>query len=207
MAYSIEASSDHCYEGTTCLINKLDIRDEGKLAEVEAAIVFGKVTLLDQQPIQGGFDLDHYKRIHHFLFCDLYEWAGQLREVNLSKKGTAFVPVDEIEPCAAACFKRLKEFQAEGLSRHELAVEMADFYHTINMLHPFREGSGRAQRVFFSQWIQHIGYQLDLTAVDSDEFIFATIQAAQGVMDPLIECFDRAIQPPQLQMDMTQTMS
>lgn len=48
MAYSIEASSDGCYEGTTCLINKLDIRDEDKLAEVEAAIVLGKATLLDQ---------------------------------------------------------------------------------------------------------------------------------------------------------------
>lgn len=195
MAYSIEASSDHCYEGTTCLINKLDIRDENKLAEVEAAIVLGKATLLDQQPIQGAFDLDHYKRIHQFLFCDLYDWAGQLREVNLSKKGTAFVPVEEIEPCAAACFQRLQEFKPEGLSRHELAEEVADFYHTVNMLHPFREGNGRAQRVFFSQWIRHIGFRLDLTAVDSDVFIFATIQAAQGAMDQLVDCFDCAIQP------------
>lgn len=207
MAYSIAASSDHCYEGTSCLINKLSIRDEKKLAEVEAAIVLGKTTLLDQHPIQGDFDLDHYKRIHQFLFCDLYDWAGQLREVNLSKKGTAFVPVEEIEPCATACFKRLREFQAEGLSYHELAEGVADFYHTINMLHPFREGNGRAQRVFFSQWIQHIGFQLDLTTVDSDEFIFATIQAAQGVMDQLVDCFDRAIQPPQLQIDMEITVS
>lgn len=207
MAYSIEASSDHCYEGTTCLINKLDIRDENKLAEVEAAIVLGKATLLDQQPIQGTFDLDHYQRIHQFLFCDLYDWAGQLREVNLSKKGTAFVPVEEIEPCAAACFQRLQEFKPEGLNHHELAEEVADFYHTVNMLHPFREGNGRAQRVFFSQWMHHIGFQLDLTAVDSDEFIFATIRAAQGVMDQLVGCFDRAIHSPQLQMDTGMTMS
>lgn len=197
MAYSIEASSDHCYEGTTCLINKLDIRDEEKLAEVEAAIVLGKAALLDQHPIQGAFDLDHYKRIHQFLFCDLYDWVGQLREINLSKKGTAFVPVEEIEPCATACFKRLQVFQAKGLSHRELAEEVADFYHTVNMIHPFREGNGRAQRVFFSQWIRHIGFQLDLTAVDPDEFIFATIQAAQGVMDQLVDHFDHAIQSPQ----------
>lgn len=196
MAYSIEASSDHCYEGTTCLINKLDIRDEERLAEVEAAIVLGKTTLLDQQPIPGDFDLEHYKRIHHFLFCDLYDWAGQLREVNLSKKGTAFVPMEEIVPCATACFQRLQEFRAEGLRHRELAEAMADFYHTVNMLHPFREGNGRAQRVFFSQWVRHIGFQLDLTAVDPDEFIFATIQAAQGVMDQLADCFERAIQIP-----------
>lgn len=206
MAYSIESSSDHCYEGTTCLINKLDIRDDKKLAEVEAAIILGKTTLLDQQPIQGDFDLDHYKRIHHFLFCDLYDWAGQLREVNLSKKGTAFVPMEEIEPCATACFQRLREFKPEGLSHRELAEEVADFYHTVNMLHPFREGNGRAQRVFFSQWIQHIGFRLDLTAVDPDEFIFATIYAAQGVIDQLVDCFDRAIQSPQLQMNMNPTI-
>lgn len=207
MAYSIEASSDHCYEGTTCLINKLNIRDEEKLAEVEAAIVLGKATLLDQQPIQGAFDFDHYKRIHYFLFCDLYDWAGQIREVNLSKKGTAFVAVDEIESCAEACFKRLQKFDDEGLSHHELAEEVADFYHTVNILHPFREGNGRTQRVFFSQWIQHIGFQLDLTIVDPDEFMVATIYAAQGVMDQLVDCFDRAIQPPQLQMNMNLTMS
>lgn len=206
MAYSIEASSDHCYEGTTCLINKLNIRDEKKLAEVEAAIVLGKVALLERQPVQGSFDFDHYKRIHHFLFCDLYDWAGQIREIYLSKKGTAFVPANEIEPCAEACFNRLRGFCAEGLNRHDLATEVADFYHTINMLHPFREGNGRTQRAFFTQWIQHIGYHMELTAVDPDEFVVATIYAAQGVMDQLIDCFERAIQSPPLQMGMDMTM-
>lgn len=70
------------------------------------------------------------------------------------------------------------------------------------MLHPFREGNGRAQRAFFAQWIQHLGYDLDLTAADPDIFIFATIRAAQGVMDPLIAFFDQAIQSPQLNMEM-----
>lgn len=206
MAYSIESSSDNCYEGTTCLINKLDIRDEEKLEKVEAAIVLGKATLLDQQPIQGDFDFDHYKRIHRFLFEDLYDWAGQIRNVELSKKGTAFVPVDEIEPCADACFKRLQKFQGAELNQHELAMEVADFYHTVNMLHPFREGNGRTQRVFFSQWVQEIGYHLNLTAVDPDEFMFATIYAAQGVMDQLVDCFEKMIQAPQMQMGMEMTM-
>lgn len=206
MAYSIESSSDNCYEGTTCLINKMDIRDEEKLETVEAAIVLGKITLLDQQPIQGDFDFDHYKRIHRFLFEDLYDWAGQVRDVELSKKGTAFVPVNEIETCADACFKRMQKFQATGLSQHELAMEVADFYHTINMLHPFREGNGRTQRVFFIQWMQEMGYQLDLTAIDSDAFMFATIYDAQGVMDQLVDCFEKTILSPQIQMDMEMTI-
>lgn len=195
MAYSIEASSDGCYEGTTCLVNKLNIREEKKLAEVEAAIVLGKAALLEQRPVQGSFDFSHYKRVHYFLFCDLYDWAGQVRKVELSKKGTVFVPANEIERCAGAAFARLRSFRADGLSHRELAEAVAEFYHTVNLLHPFREGNGRAQRAFFAQWTRRLGCRLDLTATDPDEFMVATIYAAQGVTDQLIHCFDRMLQP------------
>lgn len=203
MAYSMDSTTDGCYPGTTCLINKLGIRDEVALAETEAAVVLGKASLLDQQPIAGGFDFDHYKRIHQFLFCDLYDWAGQIRTINISKKGTTFVPAVEIEPCADVCFKRLAGFSGERLSHRELAEEVADFYHTVNMLHPFREGNGRAQRVFFTQWIRSLGYDLDLSSVDPDAFMIATIYAAQGVMDQLVDFFEQTIEWPQMGMRMT----
>ena len=203
MAYSIDAITDDCYPGTTCLINKLDIQDDAVLAKTEAAIILGKASLLDQQPIQGNFDFDHYKRIHQFLFCDLYDWAGQVRTINISKKGTAFVSANEIEQCADACFNRMRAFTDEGLSHREFAEEVADFYHAINMLHPFREGNGRAQRIFFTQWIRHLGYELDLTCADPDTFMIATIHAAHGVMDMLVDFFEQAIDLPQMGMEMT----
>lgn len=203
MAYSIDSTTDGCYPGTTCLVNKLGIQDELALAETEAAVVLGKASLLDQQPIPGGFDFDHYKRIHQFLFCDLYDWAGQIRTINLSKKGTAFVPAAEIESCAVACFKRLAEFSGEGMSHRELAEEVADFYHTVNMLHPFREGNGRTQRIFFTQWIRSLGYDFDLSSVDPDAFMIATIYAAQGVMDQLADFFEQMIEQPQMEMRTT----
>ena len=197
MAYSIDAVTDGCYPGTTCLINKLGIQDEAVLAETEAAIVFGKASLLDQQPVQGCFDFDHYKRIHQFLFCDLYDWAGQTRMIDISKKGTVFVAAKEIAQCADACFRRLASFVGEGLSHRELAETVADFYHTVNMLHPFREGNGRTQRIFFTQWIRHLGYDLDLTSADPDAFMVATIYAARGVMDQLTDFFVKSIDPSQ----------
>ena len=203
MAYSIDSTTDGCYPGTTCLVNKLGIQDELALAESEAAVVLGKASLLDQQPIPGVFDFDHYKRIHQFLFCDLYDWAGQIRTINLSKKGTAFVPAAEIESCAVACFKRLAEFSGEGMSHRELAEEVADFYHTVNMLHPFREGNGRTQRIFFTQWIRSLGYDFDLSSVDPDAFMIATIYAAQGVMDQLADFFEQMIEQPQMEMRTT----
>ena len=203
MSYSIAAVTDGCYPGTTCLVNKLGIQDETVLAKTEAAIVLGKASLLDQQPIPGSFDFGHYKRIHQFLFCDLYDWAGQIRTINISKRGTVFVSAAEIELCANMCFNRLMSFSGEGLSHRELVEKVADFYHTINMLHPFREGNGRTQRVFFTQWIRSLGYDLDLSSVDPDAFMVATIHAAQGVMDQLINFFEQAIEQPEMDMRMT----
>ena len=51
MAYSLNPSSDNCYEGTTCLVNKLGIRNEDKLAEIEAQITFAKAVMLEETPI------------------------------------------------------------------------------------------------------------------------------------------------------------
>ena len=203
MGYGIEATTADCYPGTSCLINKLGIQDETKLAETEAAVVLGKASFLDQQPVTGEFDFTHYRSIHHFLFCDLYDWAGQIRTINISKKGTVFVSAAEIQACADACFTRLAAFTGEGRSHQEIIEEIADFYSTINMLHPFREGNGRTQRLFFTQWIRHLGYEFDLSDVDPDEFMIATIYAAQGVMDPLIEFFAQKLQGPTMRLDMT----
>uniref|UniRef100_UPI0020403829 Fic family protein n=1 Tax=Flintibacter muris TaxID=2941327 RepID=UPI0020403829 len=83
-----------------------------------------------------------------------------------------------------------------------LAEEIADFYHTVNMLHPFREGNGRAQRVFFTQWIRSLGCDFDLSPVDPDAFMIATVYAAQGVMDQLVDFFEQTIERPQMGMRM-----
>lgn len=53
MSYEIKASSDSCSEGTTCLIYKLDIRDEAELAATEAALTLVNISLLEQEPLEG----------------------------------------------------------------------------------------------------------------------------------------------------------
>lgn len=193
MAYSIDAITDDCYEGTTCLINKLDIRDENVLAKTEAAIVLAKVSYLDLHPIDGSFDLTHLCEIHRFLFSDLYEWAGQLRKVNISKKGTDFAPAEQIEAMSNACFDRVRNIDFSSLGRFDFVAETVDFYNTLNMIHPFREGNGRAQRAFFTTWLRSHGYDINFGDMEEDEFMIATIRAAQGVADDLIRLFDKNI--------------
>ena len=52
MSYKIDSATEDCYPGPTCVLNKFGIQDEAKLAETEAAIVLGKASLLDQEPIE-----------------------------------------------------------------------------------------------------------------------------------------------------------
>lgn len=194
MSYEIEASGDNCYEGTSCLINKMGIRDKTELAATEAALTLANISLLEQEPIGGGFDFAHYKAIHRFLFGDLYEWAGEIRTVNISKQGTQFVPASEIERVGNAIFTRLAEADYFRRDDFETFVEkITEFYCDTNLLHPFREGNGRTQRVFLVQLIRHAGYNFDFDSVDMDELMIATIYAANGVTDYVEKIFKRAI--------------
>lgn len=194
MSYSIDSLTADCYPGTSCLINKLDIRDEEMLAEYEAMVTTAKVALLEQNPLPGNFDFDHYRAIHKFLFEDLYAWAGQIRTVDMSKKGTAFVKAGEIKMLGEKAFARLNHRRNFAGLAHETFVEsIVDFYTVINLLHPFREGNGRTQRVFFTQLIRNAGFDIHFAEVDPDELMVATIQAAGGVDDLLLAIFRDAI--------------
>lgn len=194
MSYSIDALTDNCYEGTTCLINKMNITNEDTLKVVESAVTFAKISELEQTPINGNFDFAHYKAIHKYIFEDLYDWAGEIRTADISKKGTSFTLAKNIEELSERCFARLKKENYFKTEDFDLFVEnIVDFYCVTNMLHPFREGNGRTQRVFISQLIRKNGYDIDFSKIDGDELIIATIQAANGVTDFLKDIFRQII--------------
>ena len=193
MAYSLNPSSDNCYEGTTCLVNKLGIRDEKRLSEVEAQITFAKAVMLEETPIDDDFGFEHFKKIHEFLLCDLYEWAGQVRTVDVSKKRTKFLDAASIESIGTKCFAKVKDGYFENLSFDEFVKRIAEFYNDVNYIHPFREGNGRTQRIYFTQLIRHYGYDINFADVDTDELMIATIQASSGVMDFLVDFFENSI--------------
>lgn len=194
MGYSIDPISDNCYPGTTVLINKLDICDEETLNEAETLATYINASKLEEQPLEGAFDFAHYKAIHHFLFSDLYDWAGQIRTVNISKKGTRFCPSEEIEARAALIFDRLKERgYFRSLPHDAFTDEIVDLYCATNDLHPFREGNGRTQRAFLTQLIRSSGYDLHWSEMDTDLLMIATIQAANGVTDLLKDVLDKGI--------------
>ena len=190
MSYSIKAIADDCYEGTSCLVNKFNIQDEEQLLKIEAGITLAKMAELERTPIGNTFDFDHYKQIHKYLFEDLYDWAGKTRTVDISKKGTQFTSADKIDTVAEACFDRLKSLDYfKNLDFDDFVDNIVDLYCSTNMIHPFREGNGRTQRVFISQLIRFCGYDINFSDIDTDELMIATIHAANGITDYLKEIF------------------
>ncbi len=194
MSYSITALTDDYYEGTNCLINKFNIQNEEQLAKIEAGITLAKTAELERNPINVSFDFEHYKQIHKYLFEDLYDWAGKVRTVDISKKGTNFTSAKNIEAVANACFKRLKSHNYfRNISFDDFVENIVDFYCSTNMLHPFREGNGRTQRIFIAQLIRFCGYDINFSEIDTDELMVATIHSANGITDYLKEIFKNHI--------------
>ena len=194
MAYSIDALTSDCYEGTTCLINKFNIKDENILKDLETTVTFSKITEYSLNPLFNTFDVNHYKAIHKYLFEDIYEWAGEYRSVDMSKKGTSFAKAESIDKLMTKCFARLQAKNCFlGLSFDNFVDSIVDFYCVTNMIHPFREGNGRTQRLFLTQLINLNNYSIDFSEIDTDELMIATIQAANGVTDYLKGIFKNAI--------------
>lgn len=195
MAYSINTIQDDCYPNSTVLINKLDIRDEAVLSDAETVAVLLHSSEIEENPPKTAFTFEFYCSLHEVLFGDLYEWAGKLRTVDLSKKGTSFCPAAELQKYGQAKFDYLQSrVEFHDLEHSEFVMEIADFYNDLNMLHCFREGNGRTQRLFFTLLIRRAGYDINFAECDMDELMMATIYAAQGIMDFLITFFDKAIQ-------------
>lgn len=194
MSYSIDTLQSDCYEGTSCLINKFDIKDEVILKELETTITLNKITEYSLNPLFYSFDVQHYKSIHRYLFGDIYDWAGEYRTVDMSKKGTNFAKAESVEKLMSNCFKRLNDKNLfQGLKFDDFVDEFVDFYCVTNMIHPFREGNGRTQRLFLTQLINKNGYDIDFSEIDTDELMIATIQSANGIIDYLKDIFKYAI--------------
>lgn len=196
MAYSIDATDNACYPDSFVLINKLDIRNQAQLDESETLILGVKSLQFELNPSPAPLDFAYYKQLHQFLFGELYDWAGTIRTIDLSKQHTHFCPAAEIDALAAAMFGRMERMNYLcGMNHRDFVRELADFYSSLNYLHPFREGNGRTQRLYFRQLAVRAGYKLDFSAVDSDRMMLATIHAASGIETSLLQVFDEIITP------------
>jgi cell filamentation protein len=132
----------YAYPGTTVLKNLLDIRDQDTLEAFEVEIS----TLRAEESLpEGEFDSAHYCSVHHHLFQDVYDWAGQYRTVRTSKGGNAFCYPENIRAQMDALFQALRSGDVFGEQNLDgFLQQIALFLGELNAIHPFREGNGRS---------------------------------------------------------------
>ena len=171
-------NSIYCYENTDILKNKLNIKDKEKLYDYERKIVLTKLFILRQKEIIGKFDIYHFTNIHKLLFEDIYNFAGLFRSENIAKGNFRFAEWEYIEQELIKLLDELKaEKYLEGLTKQELAKKLAYYMAELNVLHPFREGNGRAIREFIRELAMKNGYELDLTKTTPTNMLNACIES------------------------------
>ncbi len=170
---------DHYLDPETGVLkNKLGIGDENELKEAEASLLAWRSFQLAENPIKGRFDLDHLKAIHKHLFCDVYEWAGEIRNIDLAKDNSYFANHTHIDSAARPVFEKLaEEGYLKGLDAVAFSTRAAYYLGEINALHPFREGNGRAQREFINHLAYKNGYFIEWKNISQKDMIQASIES------------------------------
>lgn len=148
------------------LENRLNITDSADLAREEriskkkAAQLFDN-KLLDSFPV-GKFDT--LQAIHKYMFEDVFDFAGEIRTVNLAKGNFRFAPLIYLQ----AALDNIDKMPQSTFD------EIIEKYVEMNIAHPFREGNGRSTRI----WLDHIlkneiGKVVDWSKVDKEDYLLA----------------------------------
>lgn len=149
------------------LENKLDITDSAELAREEERISKKKALALFENHILDTYPAGTFatlQMIHRYLFSDIYEFAGELRTVNLAKGNFRFAPLMYLQ----ASLEHIDRMPQSNFD------EIIEKYVEMNIAHPFREGNGRSTRI----WLDHVlkkelGKVVDWSLVDKEDYLLA----------------------------------
>jgi cell filamentation protein len=181
----------YVYPGTRVLRNKLDIRDDAELDFIERRMSSQRIA---EGIPTGKFDLKHLKAIHRHIFQDIYDWAGEIRTVEISKGGSQFQFRKYIETGMADVHRRLVAAKfLRGLDAQAFTVAAGEIMGDVNYVHPFREGNGRTQLQYLKQLATGAGHPIDLTKLDPQSWIAASREAHTGRYEAMGTAIAKAI--------------
>jgi cell filamentation protein len=183
----------YVYPGTSTLRNRFGITDPKDLDRVER----NYATQRSRRGVPAGsFDLDHLRAIHRHLFQDVYDWAGELRTVEIFKGGNQFQFRQYIPTGMADVHRRLTRAGfLKRLPASEFAREAGVIVGDINYIHPFREGNGRTQAQYLKQLAEQAGHRLDLRRIDPTSWIEASKASHATDYSLMADVIRRAIVP------------
>ncbi len=185
---------------TGVLWNRLGLQRQAELDAAEADLVAIRRAELERQWPKPTGDLAELRAIHRFLFQDVYDWAGELRTVDIAKNvedAEHFLAVSMIGRASGFIAEELAaDDHLKGLGRGAFIARLAHHYDQLNYIHPFREGNGRAQRAFWDRIARDAGWRLvwlDVAGGVNDAA--SRVAAERRDLEPLIEMFEQVVRP------------
>ncbi|WP_375640971.1 MULTISPECIES: BID domain-containing T4SS effector [unclassified Bartonella] len=177
------------YPNSITLKNKYGIKDYGKLKVQCAHDTTKAIIHLRQEAPPQKLTSTYLQYIHHTLFKNTFEWAGQTREKPftfedgtvaympmMKKAGISFASAKQIQEGLDNLDKTLAETNSlKGLTRETFIEHVTEMLIQLNYTHPFREGNGRTQRMFFEKLGQVAGHTLDFSLVTEKRMNLASI--------------------------------
>lgn len=153
--------------------------NQEKLDRFEAAEAAAALVRLQADPVRGEFDIAHLKEIHSRIFEYVYPWAGELRQVNMSRSASyPFAMVQFMENSLNRTFAELAaEGHLRGLDADAFASRAAYYLGELNSIHPFREGNGRTQREFIRELAVEAGYRINWIRVTREQMYDASVES------------------------------
>lgn len=181
------------------LRNLLGAKSSSELREREPQVVFANELELGAAGIPRTNNLTELLAIHKQLFKNVYDWAGHIRTIDIKKNvanSEYFLVVSKIQDAAAFVFTELaNEHNLTGLTKEQFIPRLAYFYDQLNYIHPFREGNGRTQRVFWTRVAHDAGYGIDWNSIVGAENDEASRIAAEEMdLSKLIVMFTKIVQ-------------
>jgi cell filamentation protein len=172
------------------LYNLANIKEERILIAFESLKVSKRLEELFDLPIKIK-DSNSLLDIHYFLFQDVYQWAGKVRTVNISKNGKPFFNGERFSSGFKYIDSIIEDYRTiKSSNTAEIASKLAEILDNINYLHPFREGNGRTQREFLRLLALEKGLILNLNPPDNkdtyDRYMQGTINSDVKILSDLI---------------------
>lgn len=187
--------ADPYIDPETCVLrNLVGATTYSELRKAEGDIVTLSEIALNSVP--HTVDLTELQRIHRSLFGKIYDWAGELRTVNIRKGSEEyFLDYAYLENGAQFVFEALsRENYLQGLKREEFVKRLSYFYEQLNFIHPFREGNGRTQRIFWQRVANGAGYKIDWSKVVGEELDSASLVGrVENNLKPLEKMFSKIV--------------
>ncbi len=181
-----------CYPGTQVLRNKAGIHDQDELDQFELLMFESRA---EERLPEGALDFAHYLALHHHYFQDVYDWAGNLRNVRTGKGDNWFCYPEHIVAQAEQLFGELvaRNHLADKPGKRGFTEGAAWFLSELNAIHPFREGNGRIQLVFLTMLARNAGFRINERKLRPEPFLHAMILSFKGELEPLMEEIQRLL--------------